>query len=158
MFNRLRRVVTPKGNLQRLEPGKFSGAAATEGNAAKKLSPLPFDLPVPTPVFSVTAPASVAVQVGCSLKADTWFFEPTSVFGTLSGKINSSSDVHVARGASVSGEIRVKRLIVLGEVDGDLYVDVLEVRSGAVVKGTITAKQCIVTSNTTIKAEFLLAA
>ena len=66
------------------------------------------------------------------------------VDGEFEGIINSSKEITFGKNGKVKGEIYAKRLIVQGEVNGSVCIDIVEIKSGGKINGTIESKELVI--------------
>jgi cytoskeletal protein CcmA (bactofilin family) len=87
----------------------------------------------------------VAVGQGVNVSGKLIFNEPVRIEGTFRGEVTSSSLVVIAETGTVEGKMRASKLVVLGEMRGDI-VDASRAYLGshARVYGDITAENLTV--------------
>lgn len=66
------------------------------------------------------------------------------VDGVFDGTIRSHKEVTVGKNGMIKGEIYAKHLVVLGEVTGNVSVDVVEIKSNGKITGTIESSELII--------------
>lgn len=63
----------------------------------------------------------IAIGKGINVSGKLSFAEPVRIEGTFRGELSSVSLIVVAEEARVEGRVRAQRLVVLGELNGDIY-------------------------------------
>ncbi len=87
----------------------------------------------------------VAVGQGVNVSGKLIFNEPVRIEGTFRGEVNSSSLVVISETGAVEGRIKASRLVVLGELRGDIVDSVRAyLGSHARVYGDISAENLTV--------------
>lgn len=83
-----------------------------------------------------------ALGAGTVIEGKFSFDSPVRIDGTLTGEISSSSVLIVGKQATVSGNIKVGSLIILGQVEANIEADELvEIRSEGKLIGDIKASR-----------------
>jgi cytoskeletal protein CcmA (bactofilin family) len=68
------------------------------------------------------------------------------VDGDFEGTINSSSEINIGKHGHVKGDIKTKRLVVQGYVEGSINADKVQIKSAGRVSGTIESSELIIES------------
>ena len=66
------------------------------------------------------------------------------VDGTFEGTITSTKEVTVGKNGMVKGDIYAKHLVVLGQVSGNVSVDVVEIKPSGKITGTIESGELVI--------------
>ena len=64
----------------------------------------------------------------------------------MEGIINSSKEVNVGKNGHVKGDIRTKRLVVQGSVEGSIDADRVEIKAAGHVNGEISSVELVIES------------
>jgi cytoskeletal protein CcmA (bactofilin family) len=99
----------------------------------------------PSPSAWVQERTRVAVGQGVNVSGRLIFHEPVRIEGTFRGEVTSSALVVIAETGTVEGKMKASKLVVLGEMRGDI-VDASRAYLGshARVYGDITAENLTV--------------
>ena len=73
-----------------------------------------------TPNAWVQERTRVAIGQGVNVSGKLIFNEPIRIEGTFRGEVNSASMVVISEGGAVEGRVKAARLVVLGELRGDI--------------------------------------
>ncbi|HPX46646.1 MAG: polymer-forming cytoskeletal family protein [Treponema sp.] len=75
------------------------------------------------------------------------FEEPFMIKGTVTGKIDATSDLLIEKGASVKAEIKAKRVVIKGSVEGNVEAQqMVHVFSSGSLRGDISAPEVVLES------------
>lgn len=75
------------------------------------------------------------------------FEEPFMIKGKVTGKIDATSDLLIDHGAQVKAEIKAKRVIIKGSVEGNVEAEqMVHVFSTGSLRGDITAPEVVLES------------
>lgn len=97
-----------------------------------------------------------ALGPGTVIEGKFRFDEPVRIDGELSGEVRSTSALIVGEEATVEGRINVGALIVMGEVTGPIIAeDLVELKSGARVRGDITTKRIAIEDGAVFEGEIV---
>ncbi|SFV50617.1 Protein of unknown function, DUF583 superfamily [hydrothermal vent metagenome] len=66
------------------------------------------------------------------------------VDGEFEGTINSQKEITIGKNGSIKGEIFTNHLIVRGEIIGSVVANIVEIKSGGKVSGTVESKELII--------------
>jgi len=66
------------------------------------------------------------------------------VDGEFEGTLKSIKEITVGKNGKIKGEVYAKHLVVQGEVIGNLYIDIVEIKAGGKISGTIESKELII--------------
>ena len=92
------------------------GEAAPEPNS---IAPAPPVMHI-SPQGWVQERTRVAVGQGVNVSGKLIFNEPVRIEGIFRGEVNSSNLVVISEGGAVEGRVKASRLVVLGELRGDV--------------------------------------
>lgn len=85
------------------------------------------------------------LAAGSTIEGNFSFDEPVCVEGTVVGKISSDSTLLVSESAVVEAETSVSKLIVYGNLEGDVNAsELVEICPGAELVGNVSTKRLIV--------------
>ena len=74
------------------------------------------------------------MNVECNLYVD----------GIFDGTINSSKEVTVGKNGKITGEIYAKHLVVQGEVNGTICVDLVEIKPHGKINGSVESNELVI--------------
>ncbi len=66
------------------------------------------------------------------------------VDGVFEGTIRSHKEVTVGKNGMIKGEIFAEHLVVLGKVEGNVSVDIVEIKSSGKMSGTIESSELVI--------------
>ena len=66
------------------------------------------------------------------------------VDGSFEGTVHSSKEVTVGKNGRIKGDIYAKHLVVLGNVSGNVCVDVVEIKPSGKITGTIESGELVI--------------
>lgn len=138
--------------------------AAAPPSAPSAAPPAPLAEPVAVPAAPrpMPAPDLSTVSGGASLVSKDALWEgrlvctgDVRIEGTLQGDIETSGTLFVIEGARVSGSVRARRVLLAGEIEGQLRCDErLEVLSGGVIRAEIDTGGLVVHEGAFIDSKF----
>jgi cytoskeletal protein CcmA (bactofilin family) len=86
------------------------------------------------------------ITAGAKIKGEITLTCNLYIDGELEGVINSSKEVNVGKNGRVKGDIRTKRLVVQGSVEGSIDADRVEIKAAGHVNGEISSVELIIES------------
>lgn len=127
-----------------VEPAILNGSSDGDSGSKKKdLAPQPaidMNLPVEERLEQRYGKARSALGSGTVIQGKLSFDTPVRIDGKLGGEIFSSKALIVGPTGSVSAEVQVAALVVMGTVTGNIVAaDRVEVLSGGKIEGNVTA-------------------
>ncbi len=78
-----------------------------------------------------------------------------TVAGTVLGNVNAASQVLVARGGKVDGDVRAREAVLDGEITGSIVAERVEVQSSAVIRGEITTPRLMIHEGAVLDVELV---
>jgi cytoskeletal protein CcmA (bactofilin family) len=88
------------------------------------------------------------------IKGEMYFEGGARILGTFEGKINAAGEVQVGRGANCRATIEAERVVIDGNVEGDIVAsDLLTLNADAHVEGDITAAKLVVIEGATFSGQ-----
>ena len=102
--------------------------------------------PKPATAAKTAAPTSISViGVGMTVRGDVETAGVVKVEGTVDGHVIAGSQVLVAKGGTVKGDIDTREAVIGGEVAGAVSANErVEIQAGATVQGDITTRRIAV--------------
>ena len=86
------------------------------------------------------------ITTGAKIKGEITLTCNLYIDGELEGIINSSKEVNVGKNGHVKGDIRTKRLVVQGSVEGSIDADRVEIKAAGHVNGEISSVELVIES------------
>jgi cytoskeletal protein CcmA (bactofilin family) len=99
---------------------KLSGILRKPDPRSKQDSPSSTGEADLSPTAWVQERTRVAIGQGVNVSGKLIFNEPIRIEGTFRGEVNSASMVVISEGGAVEGKVKAERLVVLGELRGDI--------------------------------------
>ncbi|MBX3323855.1 MAG: polymer-forming cytoskeletal protein [Phycisphaeraceae bacterium] len=88
------------------------------------------------------------------IKGEMYFEGGARILGTFEGKINAAGEVQVGRGATCRATIEAERVVVDGQIEGDIVAtELLTLNADARVEGDITASKLVVIEGATFTGQ-----
>lgn len=105
-----------------------------------------------TPAKHAAAATSLSViGVGMSVRGDVETAGVVKVEGVVDGHVIAGSQVLVAKGGVVKGDIETGEAVIGGEVAGGVHAsERVEIQAGAVIQGDITTRRIAVAEGATL--------
>ncbi len=105
-----------------------------------------------TPAKNAAAAASLSViGVGMSVRGDVETAGVVKVEGVVDGHVIAGSQVLVAKGGVVKGDIETSEAVIGGEVAGAVSAtERVEIQAGAIIQGDITTRRISVAEGATL--------
>lgn len=88
---------------------------------------------------AVASTAKIDTLIGeeCSLQGDLSSQNSTKIDGAVAGNVYSESLVIVGEKGRIRGNVRARQLLVYGRIEGDVNVEVLELKNNSILNGKI---------------------
>ena len=64
--------------------------------------------------------------------------------GDFEGRISSEKEINIGKKGHVKGDIKTKRLVVQGFIEGSILADRVEIKANGRVSGTIEASELVI--------------
>ncbi len=77
------------------------------------------------------------------------------VAGTVLGNVNAATQLLVARGGKVDGDVHALEAVLDGEITGSIVAERVEVQSSAVIHGDITASKLMIHEGAVLNVELV---
>ena len=77
------------------------------------------------------------------------------VAGTVLGNVKAATQVLVARGGKVDGDVHAREAVLDGEITGSIVAERVEVQSSAVIHGNITASKLMIHEGAWLNCELV---
>lgn len=123
--------------------GIFSGSAKPAG-----------EKPVPQSKGTPAATSLSIVGAGMTIRGDLETDGVVKVEGTVEGQVKAKSQVLVAKGGLVHGDIETTEAVVGGKVNGAIRAkERVEVQAGAFVEGDVTTRRIAVAEGGTLNGQ-----
>ncbi len=78
-----------------------------------------------------------------------------TVAGTVLGNVNAASQVLVARGGKVNGDVAAREAVLDGEITGSIVAERVEVQASAVVHGEIRTSKLMIHEGAVLDVDVL---
>jgi cytoskeletal protein CcmA (bactofilin family) len=86
---------------------------------------------------SKTTNSTTIISKGSKIIGEFNLTAKLHIEGEVDGKIVSTNEVSIGSSGKVSGELKAKKLIVNGEFNGKVEVDIVEITKNGVLRGDI---------------------
>ena len=86
------------------------------------------------------------ITTGSSIKGEMNLSCNLYVDGEFEGVINSQKEVNIGKNGHIKGDIKTKRLVVQGYMEGSICADKVEIKAAGRVNGTIESSELIIES------------
>jgi cytoskeletal protein CcmA (bactofilin family) len=93
---------------------------------------------------SATNTNTTIITQGTQIKGEINLSCKLYIDGHFDGDIISSQEVNVGKNGIVNGKIFAQRVIIQGQVDGNVSASVVELKADSVLKGTIESQELII--------------
>ncbi len=104
-----------------------------------------------TPAKTTAATSLSVIGVGMSVRGDVETAGVVKVEGVVDGHVIAGSQVLVAKGGVVKGDIETSEAVIGGEVAGAVSAtERVEIQAGAVIQGDITTRRISVAEGATL--------
>jgi len=88
--------------------------------------------------------STTIISQGVKISGDFVLNAKLHIEGEIEGKIDSTNLISIGKTGNIKGELKAKKLLVNGNFEGKLEVDILEITKGGKVKGEIVIKDLII--------------
>ena len=88
--------------------------------------------------------ATTIISQGAVIKGELEFSAKLHIEGVIEGKINSTNLISIGKTGKIKGEVKANKLLVDGNFEGKIEVDVLEITKSGKVIGDILIKDLII--------------
>jgi cytoskeletal protein CcmA (bactofilin family) len=93
---------------------------------------------------SATNTNTTIITQGTQIKGEINLSCKLYIDGHFDGDIISSQEVNVGKNGIVNGKIFAQKVIVQGQVDGNVSASVVELKADSILKGTIESQELII--------------